>query len=237
MNFDNKIVLVTGASKGIGRQIAIDFANKGAIVIANYNKSYNLAKELLEYNIDIYKADISIEEEVKNMIDYIISKYKKIDILVNNAGICNDTIIENKTKEDFMKVLEVNLVGAFLVSKYSYKYINNGSIINIASTNGIDTNYIYSIDYDASKSALISLSANLSNLSSKIRVNTICPGWIDTTMNSDMDIEFKNKELNKIMLNRFGTCKEVSNVCLFLASPLASYVNNAIIRVDGGKKN
>ena len=136
-----------------------------------------------------------------------------------------------------MKVLEVNLVGAFLVSKYSYKYINNGSIINIASTNGIDTNYIYSIDYDASKSALISLSANLSNLSSKIRVNTICPGWIDTTMNSDMDIEFKNKELNKIMLNRFGTCKEVSNVCLFLASPLASYVNNAIIRVDGGKKN
>ena len=227
MNFDNKIVLVTGASKGIGRQIAIDFANKGAIVIANYNKSYNLAKELLEYNIDIYKADVSIEEEVKNMIDYIISKYKKIDILVNNAGICNDTIIENKTKEDFMKVLEVNLVGAFLVSKYSYKYINNGSIINIASTNGID----------ASKSALISLSANLSNLSSKIRVNTICPGWIDTTMNSDMDIEFKNKELNKIMLNRFGTCKEVSNVCLFLASPLASYVNNAIIRVDGGKKN
>lgn len=237
MEFLNKVVLVTGASKGIGRQIAIDFAKEKAIVIANYNKSSTEAQELLKYNIDIYKADVSNEDEVKNMIDYIISKYKKIDIIVNNAGIANDCLIEDKNKESFMKVLEVNLIGVFLVSKYAYKYIaNNGSIINISSTNAIDTNYIYSLDYDASKAGVISLSANLSLLSSKVRVNTICPGWIDTDMNKNLDIEYKNEEINKIMLNRFGTCKEVSNVCLFLASSKASYVNNAIIRVDGGLK-
>ena len=236
MEFQDKVVLVTGGTRGIGRQISLDFANEGAIVIANYYHDDNSASSLISDNIDVYKADISSEEEVKKMIDDIISKYKKIDILVNNAGISKDEEIEDKTKDSFMKILEVNLVGAFLVSKYAFKYMENGSIINISSTNGIDTNYIYSLDYDASKAGLISLSANLSKLSSKVRVNTICPGWVDTDMNKDMDLEFKNEELSKIMLNRFGTCKEISNVCLFLASSKASYVNNAIIRVDGGKR-
>lgn len=239
MEFLNKVVLITGASRGIGRQIAIDFAKAGAIVIANYNRSEKDAIELSKMysNIDIIKADISSEEEVKAMIDTIIYKYKHIDILINNAGICNDSLIEDKTKNSFMKILEVNLVGMFLVCKYASKYINkDGSIINISSTNAIDTNYIYSLDYDASKAGVISLSSNLAKAYAPIRVNTIAPGWIDTDMNINLDNEDRDRECQNIILNRFGKVEEVSNVCMFLASSKASYINNAVIRVDGGKK-
>lgn len=238
MDFTNKVVLITGASRGIGRQIAIDFANAGAKVIANYNNSSKQAHELKEKykNIDIIKADVSSEHDVESMIHQIIDKYNHIDILVNNAAICNDSIIEDKNKESFMKILEVNLIGVFLVTKYASKYINkNGSIINISSTNAIDTSYIYSLDYDASKAGVISLNSNFAKAYAPIRVNTIAPGWIDTDMNINLDEEDKKNECNNIILNRFGTPKEVSNVCLFLASDQATYINNTVIRVDGGK--
>lgn len=239
MEFLNKVVLITGSSRGIGRQIAIDFIEQGAKVIVNYNKSKSEALELKKNfsNIDIIKADVADELEVKNMIESIIKKYNHIDILINNAGICNDSLIEEKNKESFLKILEVNLIGVFLVSKYASPYIKqDGSIINISSTNGIDTNYVYSLDYDASKAGVISLTSNLAQAYAPIRVNTIAPGWIDTNMNINLDEKQRNIECSKIILNRFGIPKEVSNVCLFLASNKASYVNNTIIRVDGGKK-
>lgn len=239
MRFDDKIVLITGASRGLGRQLAIDFACNGAIVIANYNSSYDAAVSLKNKydNIDIFKADISEENEVKKMIDNIVNKYGKIDILINNAAISNDSLVEDKDKNSFMNVLEVNLVGTFLVTKYASKYISNdGNIVNISSTDAIDTNYIYGMEYDASKAGIISLSSNFAKLLTPIRVNTVCPGWIDTDMNKDIDYEFRKGEENKILLNRFAKVNEVSNVIMFLASDEASYVNNSVIRVDGGRK-
>ena len=242
MEFLNKIVLVTGASRGLGKQIVIDFVQQGAHVIINYNKSkkeaYDLKKmiEDLGFEVDVIKADISNEDEVSNMINTIISKYGYIDIIINNAAISNDSIISMKNKIDLMKILEVNLVGTFLVCKYASNYINkDGCIINISSTDAIDSNYVYGLDYDASKAGVISLTSNFAKALRPIRVNTVCPGWIDTDMNKDMSLEFKNKQLDRIILNRFGSVEEVSNVVLFLASEKASYINNSIIRVDGGR--
>ena len=241
-----KTVLVTGSSSGIGKEIARILA-KDYDVILHYNSNENstrLLKEELdkEYNRDylMVKCDLSKEEEIDNMLDIIYNRYNNIDILINNAGIAIDSLFEDKTKENFIKVLDTNLVAPFLLSKkigLKMKDNKNGIIINISSTNGIDTPYIESIDYDASKAGLISLSNNLANyLAPYVRVNTICPGWINTSMNKELDNEFKCNEEDKILLGRFGNPIEVASVVKFLISDEASYINNSIIRVDGGKK-
>ena len=160
--------------------------------------------------------------------------------LINNAATTCDTLFEDKTKDNFMNTLDINLVAPFLLcQKIGPKMKENryGVIINISSTNGIDTPYIESVDYDASKAGLISLSNNLANyLAPYVRVNTICPGWINTNMNKNLDKEFINKEENKILLGRFGNPNEVAELVFFLVSDNASYINNSIIRIDGGKK-
>lgn len=238
-----KVVLITGASRGIGRSTAIEFASKGYDVIINYNNSENEIyelKKLIEdkYNVKVLvvKADVSNEEEVKLMIEKSISEFKNINCLVNNAGIALDTIVDDKTKDNFMRILNVNLIGTFLVSKYVLKYSKElESIINVSSTNGIDTNYPESMDYDASKAGVISLTRNLAlEYSPKVRINTVAPGWVLTDMNKDMDEELITKEKEKILLNRFADPSEIAKVIYFLASPSASYINGSIIRVDGG---
>ena len=245
MNFKNKVVLVTGSSHGIGKATIIEFAKKGCNVIINYNQSKKEALALKKQIESLYpikvlaiKADISNEEEVINMINKIISTFGRIDILVNNAGIAIDTTFEDKTKENFQKILDVNLIGTFLVSKYASIYMikqKHGKIINVSSTNGIDTYYPYSLDYDASKAGLISLTHYLSKqLAPYVNVNCVCPGWVNTPMNNDLDSEYIKEEIAKINLRRFARPEEIAKVILFLASEDASYVNNAIIRVDGG---
>ncbi len=234
-----RVVLVTGAARGIGKAIALKFLENKDIVYVNYNKSDKEALELAKAfsNARIIKADIALEEDIKKMIDVIKSQEGRLDIVVNNAGIANDTLVESKTKESFQKILDVNLIGAFLVVKYAREIMEKGSIINIASTNGIDTYYPYSLDYDASKAGLISLTHNLAlELAPNIRVNAVAPGWINTDMNKELDEEFKDKELKKIMLGRFGEAKEVASVVFFLASQEASYITNSVIRVDGGSR-
>ncbi len=241
-----KTVLVTGASRGLGRSIIIKFAENNYNVVINYNNSKKEALELERYIKDNYqvevltiKADVGNEIEVKNMFNEIIDKFNSIDIVVNNAGIAIDTIFEDKTVDNFHKILDTNLIGTFLVSKYASKYMlekKYGNIINISSTNGIDTYYPYSMDYDASKAGIISLTKNLSKeLSPYIRVNCICPGWIITDMSNSLDKEYMNREMTKINLKRFADPMEIANVVYFIASDDASYVNGSIISVDGGK--
>lgn len=241
-----KTVLVTGSSKGLGRSIIIKFAENNYNVVINYNDSKTEALELEKYiknnykvEVLIIKADVSNEIEVKNMFNEVINKFDSIDIVVNNAGIAIDTIFEDKTVNNFHKILDTNLIGTFLVSKYASKYMlekKYGNIINISSTNGIDTYYPYSMDYDASKAGIISLTKNLSKeLSPYIRVNCVCPGWIITDMSNSLDKEYMSKEITKINLKRFAEPMEIANVVYFLATDEASYVNGSIIVVDGGK--
>ena len=241
-------VLVTGSSRGLGRSIILEYAKNGNDVVINYNNSEKEAFELKNYVENTYKVkalvikcDISKEEEIDCMIEEIYKEFGHLDILINNASIALDQDFELKTKNDFMKTLEVNLVGTYLLSKkIGLKMLErkSGSIINISSTNGIDTTYPESIDYDASKAGVISLNHNLANyFAPYIRVNTICPGWINTDMNKDLDKEFIDKEISKILLNRFAEPEEIADLAYFLGTDKASYINDSIIRIDGGVKS
>ena len=241
-------VLVTGSSRGLGKAIVLEYAKNGYDVIINYNNSKDDALELKKYIESTYKVkaivikcDISKENEIDSMIEEIYKEFGYLDILVNNASIALDQDFTLKTKEDFMKTLEVNLVGTYLLSKkIGLKMLKrkSGNIINISSTNGLETTYPESIDYDASKAGVISLNHNLANyFAPYIRVNTICPGWINTDMNKDLDQDFINKELDKILLGRFAEPSEIANLAYFLGTDKASYINDSIIRIDGGVKS
>lgn len=241
-----KVALITGSSSGIGKEIASKLASDYEVIL-HYNSNYNEALKLKndidnKYNRDtlLVKGDLSNEEDINNIINVIYDRYDKIDVLVNNAGIAIDTMFEDKNKDNFMKILEVNLIAPFLLCKkigLKMKENKDGVIINISSTNGIDTPYVESLDYDASKAGLISLSNNVANyLAPYVRVNTICPGWINTNMNNNLDDDFITSEKNKILLGRFGEAYEVANLVYFLISDEAKYINNSIIRIDGGKK-
>ena len=245
MDNNRKVVLITGASRGLGAAIVRKFASLNYNVVINYNNSFDGAKKLKEeieskFNADslIVKADVSNEVEVQSMVDLVINKFGRIDCLVNNAGIAIDTLFEDKTVENFKKILDVNLIGTFLVSKYVSKYMlkqKKGNIINISSTNGIETYYPYSLDYDASKAGVISLTHNLAmQFAPIINVNCVASGWINTDMNKELDEDYVKEENSKILLGRFAEPMEIANVVAFLASEEASYVNGSIIRVDGG---
>ena len=239
-----KKVLVTGSSQGIGASIILEFAGHGYDVIINFNHddiSASKLKNYIEnkYNVKSYvvKCDVSNEDEVCKMKHYIEDNIGNIDVIVNNAGIAMDNYYMNKSSFEFKKVLDTNLLGTFLVTKYISTLIKKGVIINISSNNGIDDGYPESMDYDASKAGVISLTHNFAKaLSPDIRVNCVAPGWIDTNMNKDISPLFKKEALDNILLHRFGTPKEVAKLVYFLASEDASYINDAIIKIDGGVK-
>lgn len=241
----NRVVLITGASRGIGAATAEAFAKEKDIVIINYFHSEKEALELKNkieetYSISamVIQADISKDEEVKSMIEKIISTYGRIDILVNNAGIAIDDEFFDHSTSNFRKILDTNLVGMFFISQCVSKYMlenKSGIIINIASNNGIDCNSPLSLDYDASKAGVISLTHNLAcALSPYIRVNAVAPGWTKTDSVLEMMPEYLEEEKKKILLNRFAEPEEIASVIVFLASSQAKYINNEVIRVDGG---
>ena len=244
LEFKDKVVLITGSSRGIGRSIAISFAKEGAKVIINYNNSdidAEIAYDIISsYGNDcmVIKADVANEKDVKKMIEKIIDKYGRIDVLVNNAGIAIDAEFDEKTVDNWQQTLNTNVLGPFLTSKYVGKYMMNqkyGKIINISSTNGINTIYPYSADYDASKAALINLTKNLAiQYAPYINVNSVAPGWVDTLMNSELSKSYLRDEKEKILLKRFAEPEEISNVVLFLASDKSRYITSEIITVSGG---
>lgn len=244
----DKVVLVTGSSRGLGREIINEFASKKCKVIINYNNGYDdansLQKELADKNIEslLIKCDVSNEDEVKNMVDKIINKFGTIDVLVNNAGIAKDNFFEEKTLKEFKEVIDVNLVGTYLVSKYVGKimYENQiGKIINIASNNPLTKGHPMCIDYDASKAGVIAITKDLAiQFAPYVNVNAVAPGWIKTDMSKiedkEMEEEFIREESKNILLGRFAEASEIAKVVVFLASDDASYINGSIISVDGG---
>lgn len=242
---NNKVVLVTGGGRGIGKSTVLEFASKGYNVVINYNNSKEDALKLKEYVENNYnvkaltiKCDVSSEDEVKKMISSIINELGRIDVLVNNAGIAIDKEFDDRTIEDFVETLNTNLIGPFLCSKYAgYEMLKNknGKIINISSTNGINAFFPTSIDYDASKAGLINLTHNLAlQFAPYINVNAVAPGWVNTDMNKDLPKELVDEEIEKIYMRRFAKPEEIAKVVYFLASEDASYINGEIIKVDGG---
>lgn len=236
----NKVVLVTGASRGLGLSIARLFLNDNDIVYVNYN-STSLTELEEKYqnnpNAKFIKCDVSNEDEVKNMINTIKEERGHLDVLINNAGIAMDSELQEKSKETFRKILDVNLIGPFLTSKYAKDIMSTGSIINISSTNGINTFYSYSLDYDASKAGLINITHNFASMyAPDIRVNCVAPGWIKTEMNKELGEDYEKEESESILLKRFAEPEEIAEVVFFLASDKASYIVDSVIRVDGGQK-
>lgn len=241
-----KVVLITGSSKGIGKATAIEFAKIGGYkVVINYltdkenaEKLSNYLKEKYKIETLVIKTDISNEEQVKNMIQEVINKFGRIDVLVNNAGIAIDKEFEDRTVEDWKRTLEVNTIGTFLVSKYASENMlknKSGKIINVSSTNGINTFFPSSIDYDASKAAIINLTYNLAiQFSPYINVNAVAPGWVNTEMNKELPKELIKEETEKIYKKRFADSEEIAKVICFLASEDAEYINSTVIKVDGG---
>lgn len=204
-------------------------------------KQKKLKQELeKEYNIKVLpiQADLSNEETIKEMIDVALKEFSKIDVLVNNAGIVIDKEFTDKTVEDWKQTLDINLIAPFVLTKLVGKEMmkqKSGSIINISSTNGIDTYYPSSVDYDASKSGLISLTYDSAvQFAPYVRVNCIAPGWVNTEMNKELEEDFVKEETQRILVRRFGEPEEIAKVVTFLASEDASFVNSAVIKVDGG---
>ena len=242
------VALVTGSNRGIGRATILEFAKAGINVVINYCHHEEEALELLDYVESNYeveamavKCDISDEEDVVSMINDIIDKFGSIDILVNNASVCRDTLFMDKSVKAFKRILDVNLIGTYLCSKYVGKVMlenGSGKIINVASTNALDTYYPESCDYDASKAGVVSLTHNMAReFAPNISVNCVCPGWVKTDMNKDLSIEQIKAEEKNILLNRFAEAEEIAKVICFLASSKASYINDSVIRIDGGKYN
>lgn len=244
----NKVVLVTGGAQGIGKAIILELAKNHYDVVINYltsNKAAALLEEEIKKNYDVrvmtVQANVSKEEEVDAMISLIEKKWGGVDILINNAAVDLFNLFHLKTADEFRKTLDVNVVGAFNCSKRVYRHMLDqeyGRIINISSTNGINTYYPMCIDYDASKAALISLTHNLAfEYGPYINVNAIAPGFIGTDNELDgYDEEFLKEEQEKIMVNRYGKPEEVAYLVKFLISDEANFINNTIIRIDGGQK-
>ena len=242
-----KVALVTGGAKGIGAAIIRELAANNYDVVINYLTSEKEAEILAssltsKYGINalVYQCDVADETEVELMISFIEKHLGGVDILVNNAAIDLSNMWHEKNPEDFRRTLDVNVVGAYNVARRVANHMMDnkwGRIINISSTNGINTYYPMCVEYDASKAALISLTHNLSiEFAPYVTVNAIAPGFIGTEAElKGYDEEFLKSEEEKILVGRYGKPEEVAKLVGFLVSEDAGYINNSVIRIDGGQ--
>lgn len=244
MKLKGKVALITGASSGIGRAIALKFAFEGAIVIVNYSGNAESAQKVVEEinssggKAESIKCDVANYDDVKNMIDNIIEKYNSIDILVNNAGITKDNLIMRMNVEDFNRVIDVNLKGCFNTIKCASRYMikqKYGKIINMSSVIGITGN-AGQANYAASKAGVIALTKSAAKefASRNINVNAIAPGYIETRMTEVLNDKIKEEIIDKIPLKKAGNPEDVAKTALFLACDESNYITGQVINVDGG---
>ena len=239
-----KVAFITGATRGIGKQIAIEFAKDGYDIAFNYRKENeeleNTKKEIEKIGVQILavKGDVANFEDCENFVKQVIERFGQIDVLVNNAGITKDMLLMRMKKEDFEQVIDTNLVGTFNVTKNVVPYMmkaRSGRIINISSVVGISGN-AGQTNYSASKAGIIGFTKSLAKeiASRNILVNAVAPGFIETNMTDVLKDDVKQEIAKNIPLKRMGTTQDVANVVKFLASDDSSYITGQVINVDGG---
>ena len=241
---ENKTVFVTGGSRGIGKEVALKFAENGYNVVINYVSSKTNVEELKsEFESKgvktlIMQADVTDKEAIDEVVKKAIEEFGSIDVLVNNAGITRDNLLMRMSEEEFDKVIEINLKGTYIVTKAVTKYMmkkRKGSIINLSSVVGVAGN-AGQCNYSASKAGIIGFTKSVAKelASRNIRSNAVAPGFIETDMTAVLSDEVKESIHNQIPLKRMGTAKEVANLIYFLGSEESSYITGQVINVDGG---
>ena len=241
---EEKIALVTGASRGIGSQIAKTLAKKNIFVVVNYSGSKEKAEQTAEEIINaggkavVYGCDISDFYATEDMVKKIVKQYGRLDILINNAGITKDNLLMKMKEEEFDAVIDTNLKGSFNTMRHIARYMlkqKSGSIVNISSVSGILGNP-GQMNYCASKAGVIGMTKSMAReLASRgIRVNAVAPGFIETEMLDQMTDAAKEAGKAQIPFGRYGKTEEIANTVAFLASEKASYITGQVICVDGG---
>lgn len=244
MKLKDKIAIVTGAGRGIGRAVALDLAHEGAKVVVNYSRSADAAEQVVHEIVTAggeavaMQADVAQSAQVDALVSATLERFGRIDILVNNAGITRDKLILRMTEEDWDAVLDTNLKGAFLCVKAVAPRMvkqKGGIIVNIGSVIG-KVGQAGQVNYSSSKSGLIGLTKSVAKElgSRNIRVNAVAPGYVETDMTQVLKEEHREAVMKQVPLGRLGRCEDIAQVVTFLCSEAAAYIQGEVISVDGG---